>query len=54
MYKLSASPSITSACEQPSALSSAAMEPVMKRAYAVSRTVYETAAEPTGEVKAVF
>jgi len=36
------------------ALNSAALEPVMKRAYAVSRTVYETAAETNGEVKAVF
>ena len=36
------------------ALNSAALEPVMKRAYAVSRTVYESAAETNGEVKAVF
>ena len=36
------------------ALNSAAIEPVMKRAYAVSRTVYETAAETNGEVKAVI
>jgi phasin family protein len=36
------------------ALNSAVIEPVMKRAYAVSRTVYETAAETNGEVKAVF
>ena len=36
------------------ALNSAAIEPVMKRAYAVSRSMYETAAETNGEVKAVF
>ena len=33
------------------ALNSAAFEPVMKRAYAYSRTVYETAAESNDEVK---
>jgi len=36
------------------ALNSAALEPVMKRAYAYSRTVYETAAETNNEVKRVF
>ncbi len=36
------------------ALNSAALEPVMKRAYAYSRTVYETAAETNAEVKKVF
>ena len=33
------------------ALNSAALEPVMKRAYAYSRTAYETAAEANAEVK---
>ena len=33
------------------ALNSAALEPVMKRAYAYSRSVYETAAETNDEVK---
>ena len=33
------------------ALNSAALEPVMKRAYSYSRTVYETAAETNNEVK---
>jgi phasin family protein len=36
------------------ALSSAAVEPAMKRAYAYSRTAYETATETQGEVKRVF
>jgi len=36
------------------ALNSAALEPVMKRAYAYSRTAYETAAETNDEVKRVF
>ena len=36
------------------ALNSAAFEPVMKRAYAYSRTAYETAAETNTEVKRVF
>ena len=36
------------------ALNSAALEPVMKRAYAYSRTAYETAAETNSEVKRVF
>ena len=36
------------------ALNSAAIEPVMKRAYAYSRTAYETAAESNTEVKRVF
>jgi len=36
------------------AINSAALEPVMKRAYAYSRTVYETAAETNAEVKKVF
>ncbi|MGE5615970.1 MAG: TIGR01841 family phasin, partial [Bacillota bacterium] len=36
------------------ALNSAALEPVMKRAYAYSRTLYETAAETNNEVKKVF
>ena len=36
------------------ALNSAAVEPVMKRAYAYSRTAYETAAETNTEVKRVF
>ena len=36
------------------ALSSAALEPAMKRAYAYSRTVYETAAETNNEVKRAF
>ena len=36
------------------ALNSAAIEPVMKRAYAYSRTAYETAAETNDEVKRVF
>ena len=35
------------------ALNSAAIEPVMKRAYAYSRTAYETAAETNTEVKRV-
>ena len=36
------------------AINSAAIEPVMKRAYAYSRTAYETAAETNDEVKRVF
>ena len=36
------------------ALNSAALEPVMKRAYSYSRTVYETAAETNNEVKRVL
>jgi phasin family protein len=36
------------------ALNSAALEPVMKRAYAYSRTVYDTATETNNEVKRVF
>ena len=36
------------------AINSAALEPVMKRAYAFSRTAYETAAETNDEVKRVF
>jgi phasin family protein len=36
------------------ALNSAALEPVMKRAYAYSRTVYDAVAETNGEVKAVL
>ena len=36
------------------ALNSAALEPVMKRAYSYSRTVYETANETNTEVKRVF
>lgn len=36
------------------ALNSAVLEPVMKRAYAYSRTIYETAAETNNEVKKVF
>ncbi len=36
------------------AINSAALEPVKKRAYAVSRAVYETSAETNGEVKSVF
>jgi phasin family protein len=36
------------------ALNSAALEPVMKRAYAYSRTAYETAAETNNEVKRVI
>ena len=36
------------------ALNSAAVEPVMKRAYAYSRTAYETAAETNSEVKRVL
>jgi phasin family protein len=36
------------------AINSAAFEPVMKRAYAYSRTAYETAAETNTEVKRVF
>ena len=36
------------------ALNSAALEPVMKRAYAYSRTAYETAAESNSEVKRVL
>ncbi len=36
------------------ALNSAALEPVMKRAYAYSRTAYETAAETNEEVKRVL
>ncbi len=36
------------------AINSAALEPVMKRAYAYSRTVYETAAETNAEVKKVL
>jgi phasin family protein len=35
------------------ALNSAAIEPVMKRAYTYSRTAYEAAAETNGEVKRV-
>lgn len=36
------------------ALNSAALEPVMKRAYAYSRTAYEAAAETNNEVKRVI
>ncbi|HET7728783.1 MAG TPA: phasin family protein [Usitatibacter sp.] len=36
------------------ALNSAALEPVMKRAYAYSRTAYENAAQANGEVKRVI
>ncbi len=36
------------------AINSAALEPVMKRAYQYSRTAYETAAETNNEVKRVF
>jgi phasin family protein len=36
------------------AINSAALEPVMKRAYAYSRTAYETAAETNTEVKRVI
>jgi phasin family protein len=36
------------------ALNSAAVEPVLKRAYAYSRTAYETAADVNNEVKRVF
>jgi phasin family protein len=36
------------------ALNSAVIEPVLKRAYAYSRTAYEAAAETNGEVKRVF
>jgi len=36
------------------ALNSAALEPVMKRAYTYSRTAYETAAETNAEVKKAF
>ena len=36
------------------ALNSAALEPVMKRAYAYSRTAYETAAETNAELKKAF
>jgi phasin family protein len=36
------------------ALNSAAIEPVVKRAYAFSRTAYETAAATNGEVKKAF
>jgi phasin family protein len=36
------------------ALNSAALEPVMKRAYAYSRTAYETASETNAEVKKAF
>jgi phasin family protein len=36
------------------ALSSAAVEPAVKRAYAYSRTVYDTAAETNGQVKRAF
>ena len=36
------------------AINSAALEPVMKRAYAYSRTVYETAAETNTEMKKVL
>ncbi|HEX3097432.1 MAG TPA: phasin family protein [Usitatibacter sp.] len=36
------------------ALNSAALEPVMKRAYSYSRTAYETAAETNAEVKKAF
>ena len=36
------------------ALNSAALEPVMKRAYSVSRTAYDSAVEANGEVKRAF
>ena len=36
------------------ALNSAVLEPVMKRAYAYSRTAYDTAAQTNNEVKKVF
>ena len=36
------------------AINSAALEPVVKRAYSYSRTAYETAAETNAEVKKVF
>ncbi len=36
------------------AINSAALEPVMKRAYAYSRTAYQTAAEANTEVKKSF
>ena len=36
------------------ALNSAALEPVMKRAYAYSRTAYETAADANAEMKKAF
>ena len=36
------------------AINSAAVEPVLKRAYALSRTAYETAAETNNEVKRVL
>ena len=36
------------------AINSAAVEPVLKRAYAYSRTAYESAAETNNEVKRVF
>jgi len=36
------------------AINSAAVEPVLKRAYAYSRTAYDTAAETNNEVKKVF
>ena len=36
------------------AINSAALEPVMKRAYAYSRTAYQTAAEANAEVKKSF
>ena len=36
------------------ALNSAALEPVMKRAYAYSRSAYESAAEANTEVKRAF
>lgn len=36
------------------ALNSAALEPVLKRAYAYSRTAYEAAADANAEVKRVF
>ena len=36
------------------AINSAALEPVMKRAYAYSRTAYQTAAEANAEVKKTF
>ena len=36
------------------AINSAAVEPVLKRAYAYSRTAYDTAAETNNEVKRVF
>ena len=36
------------------ALNSAAIEPVVKRAYAFSRTAYETAADANADVKRVF